>query len=300
VTLARDESGLTLLEILASLAVMSVVFGATLSVLDVFQTHSRFDQLRAEAQDNARSTIDALARQLRNGAAPSTLTPGALEKAGSYSIVFQTIEASGGVKGANLSNAIRVRYCLNTSVPGDEVLWKQTETWETASAPPLPTLTTCPDNIDYQTSTQVVQHIVNRIGGQKRPLFSYGPAAWSSVSQITSVAPNIFIDLNPGHAPGETQLQSTIDLRNENQPPEASFTAVELGSGVVQLNASQSTDPDGLALTYKWWDNGEPLTSTSQETETKKLQPASVHTFKLEVTTPGGLASTSTVTLAIR
>jgi len=301
VTLARGQGGFTLVEMVAAMAISGVLFGAALSVLDVFQSDNRLDQLRNETQDSARATLDALARQLRNGAAPSTLTAGALEKAGNYSIVFQTIEASGsGNKGANASNAIRIRYCLSNAVPSNEVLWKQTESWLTSSAPLLPTLGTCPDTLDYETSTQVVQHIVNRIGGQKRPLFSYGPASWSSVGQITSVAPNIYLDLNPGKQPGESQLTTTIDLRNENQPPTASFTAVELGSRVVQLNASQSTDPDGLALTYKWWDNGEQLSSTSQETETKKLEPASAHVFKLEVTTPSGLASSATTALVIK
>jgi prepilin-type N-terminal cleavage/methylation domain-containing protein len=300
-TLAREDNGFALLEVLAALAISSVVFGATLSVLEVFQRNGRLAQLRSETQDSARTVIDALARQLRNGAAPSTVTPGALEKAADYSIVFQTIAASpGGVKGANVSNAIRVRYCLNSAVPSNEILWKQTETWTTSSAPPLPTARACPDTAGYETSTQVVGHIVNRIGGRKRPLFTYGPASWSSVSEITSVTPNIFLDPNPGKQPGEAQLTSTVYLRNENQPPAASFTAIELGAGTVQLNASQSTDPDGLALTYKWWDNGEQLSATSPETETKSLQPSSAHTFKLEVTAPNGLASTATVTLVIK
>jgi prepilin-type N-terminal cleavage/methylation domain-containing protein len=301
VRLLSKDDGFTLLEMLAAMSILIVVFGATLALLEVFQQDTRVHQLRNETQDNVRSTIDALARQLRNGAAPSTLTPGALEKAGNYSIVFQTLEPSTtGVKGENAYNAVRVRYCLNNAVPSNEVLWKQTETWATSSAPPLPTAGTCPDLPDYETSSQVAQHIVNRIGGRKRPLFTYGPASWSSVSQITSVIPNIFIDLNPGEQPGESQLTSAIDLRNENQPPAASFTAVELGSGIVQLNASQSTDPDGLALAYKWWDNGEQLNATSQEAETKTLELGTTHTFKLEVAAPSGLASTATVALVIK
>jgi len=303
-TLARADTGFTLVETLVAMVITVVVFGATLSVLDVFQNQNRFDQLRNETQDNARTTIDALARELRNGAAPSSTTPGALEKAGYYSVVFQTIEALKGVEvgSKNVTNAIRVRYCLNNSQPSNEILWKQTIKMKGPEEPLLPTVTTCPDpsTTDYERSTQVVQHIVNRIGAQKRALFTYVPASWSSVGQITAVEPNIYIDLNPGQHPGETQLTSAIDLRNENRPPVASFTAVELGNRVVQLNASQSTDPDGLALTYKWWDNGEQLPSTSSETETTAKEVGSTQTFKLEVATPGGLFNSETQSLKIK
>jgi prepilin-type N-terminal cleavage/methylation domain-containing protein len=296
-TPVRTEHGFTLIEVLVSMVIMVIVFGATLSVLDLFQNDNRYNNLHNEAQDNARATIDTLARELRNGAAPSSLTPGALEKAGKYSIVFQTIEPTTAALPAgdlNTKNAIRVRYCLNNTVPTNEVLWKQTLKWTTESAPALPTVSTCPDpNVaDYEKSIKVAQYIVNRNGRTTAPLFTYIPATWTEVGQITAVEPNIFVDVNPGHPrPGETQLNSSIDLRNENRPPVATFTATELGNRVVALNGTQSTDPDGLALTYKWWDGSEQLSSTSPEAETKTLALNSVHTFKLTVTTPSGLSS---------
>jgi type II secretory pathway pseudopilin PulG len=304
-TSARSASGFTLIETLVSMAMAIVVFGATLSVLDVFQRGNRFDNLRNEAQDSTRTAIDALARELRNGAAPSSLTPGALEKSDKYSIVFQTIEPttnpfpSGDL---NKTNAIRVRYCLNRSQPSNEVLWKQTAKWETEKAPELPTVTTCPDPnaADYQTSVQVAQHIVNTNGGRTTaPLFTYVPASWTTVGQITAVEPNIYLDVNPGQRPGETQLTSSIDLRNENRPPAASFTATELGTYKVQLNASQSTDPDGLALKYTWFNNSTRIPSTSPETEVGPFTPGSTQTFTLEVTTPSGLTATDKTELKI-
>jgi type II secretory pathway component PulJ len=305
-TAIRSASGFTLIETLVSMAMAIVVFGATLSVLDIFQRNSQVDNVRNEAQDSSRTAIDALARELRNGAAPSSLTPGALEKAGRYSIVFQTIEPttnpfpSGDL---NKTNAIRVRYCLDRSQPSNEILWKQTAKWQTAQAPALPTVTTqCPDPnaTDYQTTVQVAQHIVNTNGGRATaPLFTYIPAGSTNVGQITAVEPNIYLDVNPGHPPGETQLTSSIDLRNENRPPLASFTATEVGNRIVDLNASQSTDPDGLALTYKWWDNSAQLPSISAETQVGPLGPGSTQTFELEVTTPSGLTATETVALTI-
>ena len=302
---ARSDSGFTLVEVLASMAIMVIVFGATLSLFELFQKDNRLDNLRNESQDSARTAIDALARELRNGAAPSSLTPGALEKAGKYSIVFQTIEPTTtplAAEDKNVTNAIRVRYCLNNSEPTNEVLWKQTLKWTSAEAPALPTVTTCPDpsKADYETSVQVAQHIVNRNGRTTAPLFTYIPASWTEVGQITAVEPNIYLNVNPGQPrPGESQLNSSIDLRNENRPPTAAFTATEVGNRVVDLNGSQSTDPDGLALSYKWWDGSEQLSSTSAEAETKSLTLGSEHTFKLTVTTPSGLTSSQQVSLKI-
>jgi type II secretory pathway pseudopilin PulG len=305
--LARADGGFTLLETLAATFAAIVVFGATLSVLDVFQSGSRLDNLRNEAQDSARTAIDALARELRNGAAPSSLTPGALEKAGKYSVVFQTIEPTTSAipaEDANKTNAIRVRYCLNNSQPSNEILYKQTRKWTTERAPELPTIGTCPDPnpADYETSIQVAAHIVNRSGGRTTaPLFTYIPANWTSVAQVIGVEPDLYLNVNPGQShPGETQLASSLDLRNENRPPLAAFTATEVGSSrVVELNGSQSTDPDGLALTYKWWDNAEQLPTTSAETETKALALGSTHVFKLEVITPSGLSASEQVELKI-
>jgi hypothetical protein len=136
--------------------------------------------------------------------------------------------------------------------------------------------------------------VTNRVGGQTtRPLFTYGPTGASEVSKIVSVEPNMYIDLNPGGHPGETQLTTSISLRNANRQPIVAFTAVQIGRHIVVLNASESNDPGGLALTYKWWDNSTLLNTTAQRYETPELKEGSVHTFKLEVTNPGGLSNSA-------
>jgi prepilin-type N-terminal cleavage/methylation domain-containing protein len=303
-TAARNEHGFTLIEVLVALVIMFIVFGATLTVLDVFQRNSRTDQLRSENQDDARNAIDRLSRELRNVAAPSTKAAGALELAESYSVTFETVDPSKTVApGENASDAMRVRYCLNDSTPTNEVLWRQYKRWESAEAPTVPTNPTCPDPsaAHWEGSTRLVEHITNRNGGQNRAVFSYGPPSASVVSQIVSIQPTLYLDPQPGSRPGETQLTSSISLRNENRPPTANFSAVQLGaSRKVAINASESTDPDGLALTYKWWDNSTREFTTAQQWETKELVEGSSHTFKLEVTDPGGLSSNTERTLVIK
>ena len=79
-----------------------------------------------------------------------------------------------------------------------------------------------------------------------------------------------------------------------------SFSATEI-HGHILLNGSESRDPEGLSLTYKWFDGTSQLPSTSETYETPTaLEVGSTHTFKLEVTDPGGLTSSATETVTIK
>jgi prepilin-type N-terminal cleavage/methylation domain-containing protein len=324
----RDDHGFTLIELLVAMAITSVIFGSTLSVLDVFQSNNRFDQLRNENQDTARTTLDRLSRQLRNIVARTTsegTVPGALEVAEPYEITFETVDTTKATSGENKVNAMRVRYCLNDSEPENEILWEQVRRWTTSEAPALPSSTSCPDRTkegtsepDWNTSTQVVQHVTNRIGGQGNPeskakadenrwLFTYSA---KETPEILSVNANLFVNINPKQTrPGESQLTSGVSLRNANRVPVAEFTATEEGNRQVRLNASASYDPDGLSLTYKWWINGEELTATTQQYLTKAECAAkkeagfcvnSKPKFKLEVINPGGLSTHTEKELTIK
>jgi type II secretory pathway component PulJ len=265
-TRALDEHGFTLVEALATMALTVIVFGATLTLLDVFQSNTRFNVLRNEAQDSARNAVDQLSRELRSVAAPTTGYFGALEQAGPYSLTFQTTDAASLPKESkNASNTMRVRYCLNDASPSNEILWRQVKRWTEATAPALPTATACPDLAanDWESSAQLAEHLTNRNGGQTRAAFVYGPNGASEVSQITIVEPTLFIDVNPAQPrPGETQLMSAVSLRNVNRQPIAAFTATQV-NGHVLLNASESRDPNGLALTYKWSDGATTLPSSA-------------------------------------
>jgi prepilin-type N-terminal cleavage/methylation domain-containing protein len=305
---ARQE-GFTLIEVLVSMALAMVVFGATLTALDTFQANNRVDVLRNETQDNARSAIDRFARDLRNVAAPRSVPelPGALEQAEEYSIVFQTIDSTApGAGSENPSNAMRVRYCLNNASQSNEVLWRQVRRWTEKETPAIPSAATCPDLTpkDWDSSTKLVDHITNRVV-PNRPLFVYGPTGWKELAQIATVAPNVYLNVNPGQRrPGESQLTSTINLRNANRQPIATFTVTEK-NGHVLLNASESVDPDGLALSYQWSEgvteaSATVIPSTAQQYETPlPLVSGKTYTFWLKVTDPGGLTNSTKRTVTI-
>jgi prepilin-type N-terminal cleavage/methylation domain-containing protein len=311
-TRAVEEHGFTLIELLVSTALALIIFGATLSAFEVFQNNNRFDLLRNEAQDNVRNAMDRLSKDFRNVAAPKSVpeVPGALELAEPYSLTFQTISDSPLPAGSkNPTNAMRVRYCLDDTTPpakpSNEILYRQTQTWEAEVAPKAPTSTACPDETpgDWSNTTRLAQYITNRDGGENRAAFVYGPKGASEVSQITSVEPTLYINVNPNQPthPGETRLTSSISLRNANRTPIAAFTWQEESLKHVLLNASESVDPDGLALTYRWTEGAKVFSSTAQvwETKTGELIEGS-HAITLEVADPGGLSAKSTQTVTVK
>lgn len=300
----REERGFTLVELLVTMAITTVIFGTTLSVLDVFQSNNRFDQLRNENQDTARTTLDRLSRQLRNVIARTTsegAVPGALEQAEPLALTFQTVDSSKSATTENKYDAMRVRYCLDYSSRENEILWEEVEHW-TGKEPSIPTSTACPDRTsgDWNVLTQVVQHITNLNGHTEaeRPLFTYSA---KETPQILSVDADMFVNINPKQVrPGDSELTSGVSLRNANRRPIAEFSATEEGNYKVRLNASASYDPDGLSLTYKWWDNGAELLTTSQQYVTPVLKLSSKNLFKLEVKNPGGLSATAEKELTIK
>jgi type II secretory pathway pseudopilin PulG len=287
-----DESGLTLVEMLVTLVISMVVFGAVLAALQVFQTDSRYDTQRNEAQDRARSAIDRVTGELRNVAAPSAGSAGALEEASSYSLVFQTVSSAQVFGGANASNQMRVRYCLDASTPTKETLWRQTQTWTTSTAPAIPSTASCPSS-EWGSKTAVVTNVTNKINGQSRPVFVPGPGSATELAQVRSVRVDLFVNLNPSQKhPGETELSDGVYQRNTLSPPVARFTLVQ-SRAKAQLNASTSTDPNGQALSYQWYLDGSVISgATTQQYETGELTKVS-HTFMLKVTDSAGLSSFS-------
>lgn len=298
----RQENGFTLVELLVTMVLTTIVFGATLTLFEVFQRDNTTDQKRSEVQDDARNAIDQIARQLRNVAAPSAGSPGALLTTNKYSMIFDTIgTGSEFAWGTNTTHTMMVRYCLDNSNNENEVLWMQTKRWaNTSEEPSLPSPSACPDLSGFWTTngkgtnTRLVQHVTNRISAEKRAMFRYSAA---TAPQTASVEVDMFLNLSPKqkHPSGETELTTGIGLRNANRPPIAEFTITRIGR-FIRLDASASNDPEGLALTYKWTIDGTAIASTAQVTEVE--ESVASHTYKLEVVDPGNLGETKTETVS--
>jgi hypothetical protein len=256
---------------------------ATFASLDSFGVATRGNFSQNQAQSAARTAIDRLARELRNTGSPG-LPASPIERAGQDELVFQTVDPS-GPGGSNATGVERVRYCLDSS----SKLWKQVQTWTTASPPSLPTASACP-HTSYGNQFVAADFVVNKANSQNRPVFTYDAG---TAANITAVTVDLYTDTDLSHAPGEQRLNTTVFLRNRSQPPVASFTATPTGSQHVLLNASASSDPDGDDLTYTWYDGS---TQIGTGVLFDYASPTTgTHNFSVTVTDPAGLSNSAPV-----
>jgi hypothetical protein len=283
----RGEIGLA--QLLVAMVIFAGVLGATLVTFQGFERLNRDANERNAAQDNARTAVDALSRKLRNLASPTPQQPQAVDRASSYDIVFQTVNANGPNTGLNAANVERVRYCLDISNPNNEKLWTQEQTWTTLNPPAAPSDVNCPGT-GWDNQRIVASYITNRINGQDRPVFTFN--SYTSLSDIDAIHVDLYVDDTPTHAPVASRLSSGVFLRNQNRRPTASFTATPSAKGIV-LNGSVSADPEGEPLNYVWYDGttkiGTGITFTYAATA------GTSHNITLKVFDPAGLEDDYTI-----
>jgi prepilin-type N-terminal cleavage/methylation domain-containing protein len=241
---ARQESGFTLIELLVVSTLMLVVLGATLTTFESFQKNANVNERQNDAQQEARRSIDYLARELRNLASPIEGDPKSVKRAEGADLIVQSVAPTRDAGSLNQRNTQYVRFCYNATTAR---VIRQRLTWTTAVAPAYPTGTACPSS--GWESTDFAANVVNA----SRPLFTY---TWdgSDLTTITEVHTSLWVDVNPGASPAETTLSTTVFLRNQNREPIASFSAAPTVDGKILLNGSESSDPEERSLRYYWYD----------------------------------------------
>jgi hypothetical protein len=298
----RRQEGTSLMEVLVGASLMVVVLGAALAPFEMLQRTDRTTKNQADSQDNARNTVDILVHQLRNVMGQSQL----IDRASPYDLVFETVDPRFKPQTSdNDRNLMRVRYCLDTSTspasPSNGRLWEQDLTWTSAQVPSTMPGSACPDT-GFGSRRVVADAITNRINGQDRALFVYSPGS-SPLASITGIKVDLFSARRPSEAPRESELGSSVFLRNQNGAPTASATVTAAGgSRQVALNGSASSDPENLPLTYRWCDLS--TTSTCNDTTnagsgqlfTYTLPGTGARNMVLEVFDAGGLESDYTFT----
>jgi hypothetical protein len=123
----------------------------------------------------------------------------------------------------------------------------------------------------------------------------------------------VYLDKNTSHLPGATALTSGVFLRNALQSPSASFptpsqTVNSSTSTTVQLNGSFSSDPNGQALNYQWYNalncpSANAISgATSQQYNAGPYDPNTTPTqaFSLQVTDTAGLTNCASQTVTIQ
>ncbi len=296
-TVLRDQRGeMSLTGLLVAMVLFTVVLGATLGAFETFTTRNNEEAQRAEVEDRARVAVDRLTRELRNVGQPQPDGVSTFERAEDYDLVFKTVDRSVAPTAANAASLVRVRYCLNSSTPGNATLHYQTQAWTSGSTAPADPA--CPSaGAGWSTNTVVADWISNRAGGQNRPLFDYNgdPAA-----EVRTVHADLLLDADASRGPKETELSSGIFLRNQNRPPTAVFTPTRSGISIV-LDGSQSADPEGDPLSFQFYDRtgATPVAISSCAsvvcTWTPSYSSGTGYRIGLTVTDTGGIAVSSPV-----
>jgi prepilin-type N-terminal cleavage/methylation domain-containing protein len=309
----RAEHGFSLVELLIGMTLGVIVLVAILTVLINYQQDAGRTHRQLDAQANARVAVDRIVRELRSVASSRT-NPTLIESASPYDLTFQTV---GTASGSNTAGIKRVRYCVPADpVPGgsaNQVLTVQTETWNTSTVPANPWAPTsgvypsCPSTPGSLpggaaiSTNQIASNVMNRRAGADRPAFTFTYGTAGDLATITNVGVELFIDIDPTRSPEETSLRSAAFLRNQNQPPVASFTATATGGGHLLLNGGGSSDGDGSTLTYAWTNVTGGANTALADTGFYDWSPgAGTYSVKLTVTDPGGLSATQTQTVVVQ
>jgi prepilin-type N-terminal cleavage/methylation domain-containing protein len=288
---ARGQAGLTLIELLVSMSLVTVVVMATMTAFVSFNKNERVNRLHNESTDQARLTIERLSSQLRNLASPKDNHPEAVEKAEPFDLVFLTVDAVKPADSNNARNIKRVRYCVGELSGGKASLIRQQQVWKDPLPPPSYSTSGCP-NSTWGNSTVVASDVINTAEATPVPVFTFTPDA-TPVTEVSAIRAELMVDTNPGALPRSVSLGSGVFLRNQNRVPTASCTAIAAGTGTnIVLNGSASNDPEGFNLkTYSWIVNGEPK-KTGVVTVWDAENPGT-YNVELKVTDQGGLTATA-------
>lgn len=281
-----DESGFTLVELLIASLIMLIVVGATLNALDTATATSTRNQKLVDTVDRARLAMETVAKRMRNATAYQTTastTSSSLLRATSTDVAFKVVDPFASGTASNTYSVQTVRYCLDSATG---------RLWEQHRADAVVPAATCPDP-SWTPSNVVATDITNGT----RPVFTYDT---TTLADINSVGIQVFLDTTPNARPPETALTSGVFLRNQNRRPTAAFSATTGGTGMrVQLNGSNSIDPEGNLLTYEWKDGATVLSQTSPVVD-YPAGTAGAHTFTLTVTDSGGLTATATQAVTVQ
>jgi prepilin-type N-terminal cleavage/methylation domain-containing protein len=290
----KDQSGVTLTELLVSIVLAGIVFGAAVTTFVTFLNVSTKAEDQQRAQDTARSTISSIAGHVRN-AMTTSATGAAINSSSSAFDLILLVPIPGTTTSAttNPRGLTHVRYCVENRGNNNETIWFQTSPYNSSTAPSPPSVSSCPSNA-WNTKQRFAEHLINRETPGNPPLFVYNTDS-ATPPNITSVDIHAIVDWAPARDHKETDLRTTVSLRNLNRAPTANMTCQGLASGHAICDASTSSDPDGQPLSYAWKMGGTTLTGeASFRLDKFPLTSKTTYSFQLTVTDTAGVTSTVT------
>jgi prepilin-type N-terminal cleavage/methylation domain-containing protein len=244
-TRMRGQRGFTLAETLIVSTLFLIVLTATLTSVASYNRTNQRDQRHNDQIDRSRRGVDRGVRQLRNLA--RRISAPVISRAESTDFIFQTSDPE----------RTWVRYCLQTRPNGKVWLWALTSPGSVTTA----MSGACPGS-GWSRTDIVAQNVTNLTAGRTFPLFAYAcvdgapatcPASADDFGRIRTVAMDLLIDDDLTKHPKEARVSTAVFLRNQNEPPTASFTSQPAGTRQVILNASASFDAEGRNLRFLWF-----------------------------------------------
>ena len=298
---------MTLVELLVSMVLGLLILSATLLVIDTTWQNDRRAQIVNDQQQSVRISLDRMARQLRNLASPTVLTgaggtlPRSVERNLPYDLIFQDVENTKPSGSLNSANVRRVRYCLDAGDPANATLWMQAQNWTDATAPAMPADTACP-GLGWAAGKDqaVAQNVTNVLPSTPRPVFTYSGDAGlitatdsDSRADISRIGAHVYVRAPVKNPPVESELMTSVFLRNQNREPQAKFTLTVLNptTRTIQLNGSASQDPEGRPLEYVW--NIDGVDHPTKGILVQLTLPIGPHSIYLKASDPAGLVGKS-------
>lgn len=304
----RDETAMTLTELLFAMAISVIIFGAAVTTFVEFLDVSTRSDNQTQAQETARSTVDRLAAQMRNAMSTGSTSTSPIESFSDFDLIFLAPLPGATTTSTNPRGLYHVRYCLGNANNKNDVLWYQTTAFDSSTQSSPPATTSCPSNA-WTTKTAVADHLVNR-SVQGIPVLFQRMCSHSGViqpcisgdllSDTLRVRVDAWVDWNANKDPAATELTTIVNLRNVNRAPTAATTCTGLANGHIQCDASGSYDPDGQTINYAWALDGTTLAGqNAYRLDQTGFASKSAHTIVLTVTDPGGAVGTVTKTVTM-
>ena len=294
-TLLRDERGMTLTELIAAIFVATILFGAAVTTFVTFLDTSTKADNETQAQEVARSTIERMTSQLRNGMSTGTNGAQPIQHISDFDLVFLAPDAKGTATATNPRALTYHRYCLGNANNKSEQIWYQTSPFSTTTQTSAPPRDKCPST-SWATRYRRGDHLLNR-RDPVTPLFT---PTYDANGNVTHVAITAQVDWNPDMRPPMVELRSKVALRNLNRAPTASLNCKGLANGHAICDAAASSDPDGQALNYEWAINGSVITGEKTfRLDYSPLAPGSVRTFTVTVSDSGAATSSASQSVTI-
>jgi len=232
----RSHSGMTLVELLISMTIMSVITAMILISWFALSSSYSYSATSSQARDDARQAMARLEREIRDAQSVSTTSEAALIRARVRTIVISTTFNEVGN-----SDPTATPHLVMYRLYSDGQLWRFYDVDGNGTIEGVDTSQdgwpANPYDPSERASADGAQLLVKNVVNDKvpsasnpTPLFQYSyynpdgtltqantVTGATNRRKVVSVQINLLVDLNPAHSPIYTEFQTTAQLRNQRQ-----------------------------------------------------------------------------------